>query len=449
MKTNIHYRGRQSYLNKKAFTLIELLAVIVILAIIALIAVPIILNIVNNSKQSSDERSVELYGKAVANAIAKGELNGHRIVEANYKSSDDGRTLTYTDTSTSITTTINVEYNGSNVKCTTNQVYSDGQIYLSGCKVGNGTREYIYGTKSNVHTLTANANGGVIEATAETTATKEIIYYETYGMLPNVSRVGYTFAGWNTKADGTGETITSETIVSFLSDQEIYAQWTINQYNLNVYSSVNGNQSTTGHAGFTFDVYVDNSLVADDVITYNSQINYNSQVRVELNAKTNYSVIDNTIQANITSDTDLIPAWITSANIGIQFKYDKATLIVITENKTWEAAEAYAQSLGGHLAMIKTEAMQNYVYNTILNDPNVANLSTFWIGATDKAKEGEWRWVDGTLLSSTYTNWNSGEPNNSSDEDYCQYYISGGTKGKWNDLNGTQTYPFVVQIGNS
>lgn len=77
-----------------------------------------------------------------------------------------------------------------------------------------------------------------------------------------------------------------------------------------------------------------------------------------------------------------------------------------------------------------------------------ANAQIKNIEATDKAKEGEWRWVDGTPLTSTYSNWNSGEPNNSGDEDYCQYYISGGTKGKWNDLNGTQVYPFVVQIGN-
>ena len=443
MEINVQNGEVQPYLNKKAFTLIELLAVIVILAIIALIAVPIVLGVINDSKQSSYERSVELYGKAVQQAITKGELDNHQIKEANYKSSNDGKTLTYTDPSTSTTITINVEYSGNKVECTTNQVYSDGQIYLSGCKVENDIKEYIYGTKSNVHTLTANFNYDSAEKT-----TQEIIYYETYGNLPVPSREGYTFAGWNTKADGTGEAITSETIVSFLSDQEIYAQWTINQYDLNVYSSVNGNQNTNGHAGFTFDVYVNNSLVADDVIVYNSQVNYNSQVRVELNDKTNYATIDSTIQSTITSDTELIPAWITSNNIGIQFKYENLTLIVITEGKTWEAAETYAQSLGGHLAMIKTAAMQNYVYDTILANPNVANLSSFWIGATDKAKEGDWRWVDGTELSSTYSNWNSGEPNDSSGEDYCQYYISGGTKGKWNDLNGTQTYPFVVQIGN-
>lgn len=51
-------------MEKKGFTLIELLAVIVILAIIALIATPIILNIINDVKEKSRERSVENIIKA-------------------------------------------------------------------------------------------------------------------------------------------------------------------------------------------------------------------------------------------------------------------------------------------------------------------------------------------------------------------------------------------------
>ena len=46
---------------KKGFTLIELLAVIVILAVIALIAVPIVLNIVEDSKKNSAKESAKLY----------------------------------------------------------------------------------------------------------------------------------------------------------------------------------------------------------------------------------------------------------------------------------------------------------------------------------------------------------------------------------------------------
>ena len=61
-------------MNRKAFTLIELLAVIVILAIIALIAVPIVLNIIDDSKKSSQKESIKLYLDTVEKAIAKRQM---------------------------------------------------------------------------------------------------------------------------------------------------------------------------------------------------------------------------------------------------------------------------------------------------------------------------------------------------------------------------------------
>ena len=57
-------------MKEKGFTLIELLTVIEILAIIALIVVPMILNIIEYSKNSSNKKSIELYAKAVENAIS-------------------------------------------------------------------------------------------------------------------------------------------------------------------------------------------------------------------------------------------------------------------------------------------------------------------------------------------------------------------------------------------
>ena len=56
-------------ISKNGFTLIELLAVIVILAIIALIATPIVLNIINDSKESATLRSADFYLDAVENEI--------------------------------------------------------------------------------------------------------------------------------------------------------------------------------------------------------------------------------------------------------------------------------------------------------------------------------------------------------------------------------------------
>ena len=62
-------------MNKKGFTLIELLAVIVILAIIALIATPIVLSIINDSKESASLRSAEMYLDAVEQSISIEKMN--------------------------------------------------------------------------------------------------------------------------------------------------------------------------------------------------------------------------------------------------------------------------------------------------------------------------------------------------------------------------------------
>ena len=67
-------------MRKNGFTLIELLAVIVLLAIIALIATPIILGIINDAREESRERSVELYVAAVKNSMAFSLLNGEDIL---------------------------------------------------------------------------------------------------------------------------------------------------------------------------------------------------------------------------------------------------------------------------------------------------------------------------------------------------------------------------------
>ena len=153
----------------RGFTLIELLAVIVILAIIALIAVPIVLNIINDSRESSNKRSVELYGKAVENAIAKAQLTGE-VPSGNYTQSNDGKTLTKG------TTSLTIEYSGSKVECTTNILYEDGKIYLAGCKVGNDTKEYTYGTSQE------ESNNEVASTLCHANTTRAQAYvYQPYG----------------------------------------------------------------------------------------------------------------------------------------------------------------------------------------------------------------------------------------------------------------------------
>ena len=60
----------------------------------------------------------------------------------------------------------------------------------------------------------------------------EVTSGSSYGELPVPSRNGYVFLGWNTKSDGTGETITSDTIYSDTSVKTLYAIWEQNDVSL-------------------------------------------------------------------------------------------------------------------------------------------------------------------------------------------------------------------------
>jgi len=92
-----------------------------------------------------------------------------------------------------------------------------------------------------------------------------------------------------------------------------------------------------------------------------------------------------------------------------------------------------------------------------------------WIGASDAAVENEWRWVTGPeagtlfwqgLAAGTafgYENWNSGEPNNSGNEDYAHITAPNvGAVGSWNDLSNTgasngsyQPKGYLVEYGGT
>lgn len=73
---------------KKGFTLIELLAVIVILAIIAVIAVPIVLSIIDETKENASLRSVDNYMHALELEIANKGLNNQKYDDGVYSTEE-------------------------------------------------------------------------------------------------------------------------------------------------------------------------------------------------------------------------------------------------------------------------------------------------------------------------------------------------------------------------
>lgn len=96
---------------------------------------------------------------------------------------------------------------------------------------------------------------------------------------------------------------------------------------------------------------------------------------------------------------------------------------------SWEEAEKYCESIGGHLAVITSSDENNAVFNYLLS----CGFENGYIGFSDNVEEGTWYWVNGE--TSGYTNWHSGEPNaESSNEDYAMFYYKF-DDGTWNDGN--------------
>lgn len=79
------------------------------------------------------------------------------------------------------------------------------------------------------YTVTFDKNGGNTEAIP---TTKTTIHGGNVGTLPEAptKTCGYTFASWNTQADGSGTEFTEITVVT--ADITVYAQWTGSVHNL-------------------------------------------------------------------------------------------------------------------------------------------------------------------------------------------------------------------------
>ena len=113
--------------------------------------------------------------------------------------------------------------------------------------------------------------------------------------------------------------------------------------------------------------------------------------------------------------------------------------VLINKEMVWREAKAYAERLGGYLATITSQEEQSWICQNFSG-------ARCWLGGTDEAVEGEWRWITGEKWD--YTNWNfPSEPNDfGAGEDALEMSALLETDfGLWNDLS-TDTLTWTTSL---
>jgi len=104
------------------------------------------------------------------------------------------------------------------------------------------------------------------------------------------------------------------------------------------------------------------------------------------------------------------------------------------------AAKKTYSGMTGHLVTVTSSGENEFIRTTVLGGLS----GSWWIGGYQPANStepaGNWRWVTGETWS--WTNWNSGEPNNSGGEDVAEMYSG---NGYWNDNKSSATRNYIVE----
>uniref|UniRef100_A0A8B9R6H1 C-type lectin domain-containing protein n=1 Tax=Astyanax mexicanus TaxID=7994 RepID=A0A8B9R6H1_ASTMX len=97
-----------------------------------------------------------------------------------------------------------------------------------------------------------------------------------------------------------------------------------------------------------------------------------------------------------------------------EWKYFKSSIYYIsTEKKSWSDSRTDCRNKQADLLIINSreEQVNELIHTMFRFKKNIVS----WIGLTDAVKEGDWKWVDGSALTTEF--WWTGEPNNYQNDD--------------------------------
>ncbi|XP_072567956.1 uncharacterized protein [Paramormyrops kingsleyae] len=111
---------------------------------------------------------------------------------------------------------------------------------------------------------------------------------------------------------------------------------------------------------------------------------------------------------------------------------------ISTEKKTWNDSRQACMQSGTDLAIISSREEQDFM-NSIPGD--------FWIGLSDREREGTWKWVDGTTIPVDEGYWLSSvkQPDDYNGNEDCVHQRTRNFDPGWNDLPCSYTLNWMCE----
>ena len=202
---------------------------------------------------------------------------------------------------------------------------------------------------ANKYTVTFHANNGTSDST-------------TQGMPDSIAmklnkntftKTGYTFTGWNTKADGTGTSYTDEQSISLSNDLSLYAQWEINKYTITFNSNGGTGNMTTQQVSYNTSTKLSKNTFTKDGFKF---IGWNTKADGTGNTYTNEQNVS--LSGNLT----LYAQWSEGDPFVInEYSYDEVSNYIgnIGVNTTVAQYTQNIELLGGYTIDVDSKTVDN------------------------------------------------------------------------------------------
>jgi hypothetical protein len=164
-------------------------------------------------------------------------------------------------------------------------------------------------------------------------------------------------------------------------------------------------------------------------------------------------------QAGPPGPSQLVQWTVASGGNGHWYQYVPSISIFTGFSFEFARAAALASTqagLPGYLATITSQQEQEFINGAFTYLVGFGGTGNTWLGASDAAVEGQWRWLDGPEAGQLvgYTNWFQGQPSGGPGfEDYDQLALliqtaSPPTRFGWNSLSPCCAFGYIIEYGD-